>query len=313
MGHQDYRPRFLREDEVTGWQGGVHRFPDGKGIEQERRDLAVALHGDAERGGGRVGNQGILAQLAGTIRQAHADGHVLARLGSGELIGHLRKSEGEFHGITGQVATGDELRSGEDLAVLNACGTVEIPLKVHQNLGHQPVDLIPRGGDWRGDDILAEYLDDRSEEVVVNDLILILSDAERHVLVSNPRQHVHWVWGIVVYQHGREGCDGRSECLLLLAGLLVAAVEGVSDQFWVGGEHLLVEHRGDGVDVLPDQWEGRTDDLCAVIAETTSGVFWSSCDEHGRIIPFLECPAGARLVPNARVHTPSRAGGASGA
>ena len=73
-------------------------------------------------------------------------------------------------------------------AELKAAGldSVQISFQADQRIGHQPVHLVPGFADGRGDRG-AEDFDDRLEEISVHDLVLLGGDAERGVLVRDPR------------------------------------------------------------------------------------------------------------------------------
>src|SRR5699024_3669952 len=99
------------------------------------------------------------------------------------------------HRLGGQLLAGDDLGRGEDLAIGDAGGAVELALVVDEDLGHKPVDLVPGRGDLGGDDVLAEHLDDGGEEVVVDDGVLIFHDPQGYVLVTDAGEHLHRVRG----------------------------------------------------------------------------------------------------------------------
>ena len=79
--------------------------------------------------------------------------------------------------------------------------------------------------------------------------------------MADAGEHVHRIRCVIVHEHCSKGCDGGSQCLLLLPGLLVATIEGIGDQLRVGGEHLLIEDGGDLGDVRTNEREGLLDDL----------------------------------------------------
>ncbi|MBB3022814.1 hypothetical protein [Helcobacillus massiliensis] len=74
----------------------------------------------------------------------------------------------------------------EHVAGLDALVPAEVLLEVDEDLRHHPVDAVPRLGDISGDDIGAQHPDDRSEQVVVDDL----SDPEGGVLVADAREEI---------------------------------------------------------------------------------------------------------------------------
>ena len=138
---------------------------------------------------------------------------------------------------------------------------VQPVLEGDERAGHVPVDGVPRGGHVPGDHVGAEDLDDRGHQVLVDDPVLVLGDAEGDVLVPDPGQQRGGARPVRGDQQGRIGRDGGGERLLLGALGLVAAVEGVAQQLGVRGEHPPVEHRGDLLDVLTDEREGLPHDL----------------------------------------------------
>ena len=166
----------------------------------------------------------------------------------------------------GELLLGRDLGAAEDVAVGHAVGFIELRLVLDQHVGHEPVDGVPRLGDLGGHGV-AEHLRDRGHEVVVHDLVLVLADAQRDVLVGDAVQHHDRVRRVRVHELGGEGRDRGRERLLLRALLLVAAVEGVGDELRVRGEHLVVERLRDGLDVLTHRRERGLDDLGVLLAE----------------------------------------------
>jgi hypothetical protein len=53
--------------------------------------------------------------------------------------------------------------------------------------GHEPIDLVPSGGDSGGDGV-AQHVDDRPHEVVVHHLVLVGADAKGGMFVRDARQ-----------------------------------------------------------------------------------------------------------------------------
>jgi len=63
-----------------------------------------------------------------------------------------------------------------------------------------------------------------------------------------------------LHQSGGECGHRSSQCQLLGALCLVAAIEDSIQQFRMGGEQVLIEALGDILDVRADGWQGRLDD-----------------------------------------------------
>ncbi len=92
--------------------------------------------------------------------------------------------------------------------------------------------------------------------------VLLGRDAERGMLVRDPRQQLLWrVVGSGSSCKAANRGNSARECLLLLALLLVAPVEQVTFEFGVRGEHLSVEQRSDLADRCADSRQGGCDDL----------------------------------------------------
>ncbi len=212
------------------------------------------LDGDRADRGARGGDEAVLADLAGAVREFDLDRDVLAgpvggRGGAvrggdpeGGAVRRLRHPVGD--GPLAPHVTGDDPLLG-----------VEALLQGDQGVRHQPVDLVPGLGDLGGDG-LAEDLGDRLEEVLVDDRVLLAGDAEAGVLVGDAAEH-HVGPGVRVGEEvGGEGGDGARQGLLLEAGLLVAPVEEVADQGRVGREELGVEELGYVADGRPDGGQG---------------------------------------------------------
>ena len=229
-------------------------------VAQERGHLALGFHGDAVVGGVAF-DDGVLAQLARAVRQLHADRRVLARARRGEVT-----LQGV--GVDGVAELGF-LRDGggaEHVACLHAVRFVELAFVLDQDVGHQPVHLVPGLGDFWGDGV-TKHLDDGGHQVVVHDLVLVRRDAQRDVLVRDAVQHHHWVRRVGIHQLRGERRHRRRQRLLLRALLLVAAVERVGDELGVGGEHLVVEGLRDRLDVRAYRRERRLDDLGVLVAQ----------------------------------------------
>jgi hypothetical protein len=86
-----------------------------------------------------------------------------------------------------------------------------------QGVRHQPVDLVPGGGDL-GRDGVAEHLGDGGEQVLVDDAVLLRRDTERGVLVGDALQHRVRPLLRTLQQVRRERRDGSGQRLPLGAG-----------------------------------------------------------------------------------------------
>jgi len=142
----------------------------------------------------------------------------------------------------------------------DTCGGIEAAFDGDQCFGHCPVEFVPGGGDLRCHG-LTEHLEDRFEQILVHDLVLIGGHPQRCVFVRDPGQQRPQSLRIGIQLQGRETGDGRGQCALLVALLLVAAVEQVPLQLGMSGEHLLVEQRRDLADGRADSGQRCTDNL----------------------------------------------------
>ena len=147
------------------------------------------------------------------------------------------------------------------VTVRNPGTHVEIVFEVDQCLRHDPVHAVPRRGDLIGDGLGAQHGDDRGEQVLVDDRILVGRHAQRGVLVPDTRQQFCRMRQIRVDEMRCEGRDRRGEGALLRSLRLIAAVEQIADQLRVVGEHSPVELGRDLVDPRADQRKRRGDDL----------------------------------------------------
>lgn len=67
----------------------------------------------------------------------------------------------------------------------------------------------------------------------------------------------------------------------LIAFLLVAAVESVSNQLWMCSEHSLVKDRGDFINLAADQSKCCFDDFCVFCRECVAISNGLSGNDHG--------------------------------
>ena len=238
--------------------------PTAHVVVQHGGDLAavVELGGEAAAGPG-VAGEGVLADLAEPVRQGDLDADVLAREGGGDG-GVVGRFQGEGHGPGAGGGLGGNLPGGPHLAV--GLGGVEALLELDQGVRHEPVDLGPGLGDFRGDD-LGQVLGDGGEEVLVDHLVLRFGDAEGGVAVGDAGQHGLRQGARVADQMARESGDASGQGLLLVAVALVRAAEEPVQQFGVGGEEARIELGGDLPDPGTDQRQGGLDDGEGLVRE----------------------------------------------
>ena len=229
---------------------------DGTGVGAAGRD---GLDRDAPVAGpGRVG-EAVLPDLAGPVGQRHLDRDVLAGP-PGRQRAAVRGAEHERHGVRRLLQAPAQDQRAPDVAVGDAGLGVQALLDGDQGAGHVPVDLVP-GRRHVGGDRVPEHLHDRREQVLVDDRVLVLGDAERGVLVRDAGQHVERVAAVLGHQQGGVRRDRAGEGGLLVALRLVAAVEEVPLELGVGGEHAPVEDRGDVTDSGADDGQRGLDDV----------------------------------------------------
>ncbi len=174
--------------------------------------------------------------------------------GDGGVVGRF---QGEGHGAGAGGGLGGDPPRAPHRAV-GLCG-VEALLELDQRIRHEPVDLGPGFGDFRGDD-LGQVLGDGGEEVLVDHLVLRFGDAEGSVAVGDAGEHGLRQGAGVVHQVGGESGDAPGQGLLLVAVALVGAAEETVQQFRVRGEEPGVELGGDFTDPGTDQRQGGLDD-----------------------------------------------------
>ena len=154
----------------------------------------------------------------------------------------------------------------------------------------------------------AEHLADGPEEVLVDDRVLLLDDAEGGVLVGDAGQDGLGQGARVLEQVHRELHDRAGEGLGLLAVALVGAGEDAVEELGVGLEHVGVEQGRDLRHVLGDDGGGGLDDGAGLLGQ------------HGglRLLGGESCAGFARLHPAVAVGNsppgpfPQRATGISG-
>jgi hypothetical protein len=280
---QQQRPVGGVEYQVAEGGGDAQYVADADVVVQEGGDLAgrqvfvaaLALHRYLADRRVRRRAQAVLPDLVGAVRQRHLDGHVLSGPERGRC-GAVRRAQCERDDIRRLLVPVHDLPLAPDTAGHAATLGVQPGFQRDQRVGHQPVDLVPRLGDLGGDRV-AEHLDDRGEQVLVHDLVLLGGDAQGRVLVRDPRQHGVRPGVRVLHQVCGEPGYGAGERLPLRAGGLVAPVEQVAQQLGVGGEHPGVEPLGDVPDGRADDRQGGLDGGGGLLGEQRD-----SCDDwHG--------------------------------
>lgn len=237
-------------------------------------DLAVQLAGDLALGG--VGDvrhpfdgdapqvvawgvgQAVLAGLVDAVGHEHPDADVLAGAGRGNraVVGRAQQ---EGHHVRGLLPPLHDGPLTPRIARVDLCFLVEAGLPGDEGAGHQPVDLVPGGGHLGGDR-LAQYVGDRAEQVLVDDRVLVLGDAESGVLVGDAGEKgVRSGVGVVQQCRGEAG-DGPGQRPALFAACLAAALEQPVQQFGLLGEHGSVEAGRDLVQRPADGGQGGADD-----------------------------------------------------
>ncbi|MCY1234949.1 hypothetical protein D9M72_475480 [compost metagenome] len=224
---------------------------------------AVVLLGGERPARAGLAGQRVLADLAESVRELDLDAHVLSRKGGGDG-GVVGRFQGERHGAgAGGSLRGDPPRAPHHAVCL--CG-VEALFELDQRIRHEPVDLGPGFGDFRGND-LGEVLGDGGEEVLVDHLVLRFGDAEGGVAVGDAREHGLRESAGVVHQVGGESGDASGQGLLLVAVALVGAAEEPVQQLRVCCEESGVKLGGDFTDPGTDQGEGGLDDGEGLVRE----------------------------------------------
>ena len=208
-----------------------------------------------------IGNNGssIMADLAGTVGQRHLDRHVLTRTGRRQRA-PVGRAEHEGHRVGRLLQPTAQDQGSPHVSVRHVRGGVQAALDRDQRVGHVPVDLVPGSGDL-GRDRVTQHLHDGGEQVLVDDRVLVLGDAERGVLVCDAGQHLERVVSVLGHQQrGVRGYRSRESALLVTLGL-VASVEQITFELGVRREHPLVEDRSDVADGGTDDGQRGLDDL----------------------------------------------------
>lgn len=295
------------EHQVPVGDGDAQQVARAGVLVQVPGDLAVgralaahALHGDRPQPGAGGAGEAVLAYLAGPVRESDLDGDVLAgpEGGCGRVLGGAQQEGGD---VLGLLDPGGHLPGVPHIARQDALLRVEALLDGDQGARHQPVDLVPGGGDLRGDRV-AQDVGDGREQMGVHHLVLLRGHPERGVLVGDPLQHHVGPGAGPLDQLGREGGDGARERPPLVAGGLVAPVEQVPQQLGVGGEELLVEEVGDVPDGRADGGKGGADSGGGPVGEHDGAPYWN-----------VRCIFIGRGRPRRRVGSFARRGGVQSA
>ncbi|CVN70088.1 Uncharacterised protein [Streptococcus pneumoniae] len=277
---------LVLEGDVAVGVGQLDDVADLHVLDEHGRDLAalVQLHGDDTFGGGLgLLGEGVLAALAQAVLYLQAHGHVAAGPAAGlrGVVGRL-EAEGDGRVAGGLLRDDPPVRPHPVVGLLG----VEALLDLDEGVGHEPVDLGPGVG-HRGGDGVAEHLADGPEEVLVDDRVLLLDDAEGGVLVGDAGQDGLGQGARVLEQVHRELHDRAGEGLGLLAVALVGAGEDAVEELGVGLEHVGVKQGRDLRHVLGDDGGGGLDDGVGLLGQ------------HGglRLFGGESCAGFARLHP----------------
>ena len=100
------------------------------------------------------------------------DGDVLARRGSRRTGAPSARAQPEGGDVRGLLATRSTTFHSRQTSPRRARSRVQPLLDGDEGVGHQPVDLVPGGGDL-GRDGVAEHLGDGGEQVLVDDAVLL--------------------------------------------------------------------------------------------------------------------------------------------
>ena len=138
--------------------------------------------------------------------------------------------------------------------------------------------------------------------MIMNNLVLVFCNPQRHMLVPNAGQHLIWVRFIRVNQHRSKHRDRRGQRFGLIAMLLIATIEQIGNKLRMSGEHLLVEHRRDVVDPGANKWKGGADHLGMGVGKpgTVSGGSWRvmvmDVVRHGDKAPYFTCRGAGSYI-----------------
>jgi hypothetical protein len=299
---EDQRTAGVVEHDVAEGQREGDDIADVHALVEEVRDFALgptapAHPFDRELATLAVVGSGeaVLPRLTGAVGHPHPQAHVLAgeRGPHGPVVGPL---DPEGHDVVGLLEPLLDLPlPPHDLRAYPA-GAVETAFHVGERERHQPVDLAPGRGHLGGDGV-ADNVADRPHEVVVDDLVLVRPQAERSVLVRDPRQQAVRQPVGVVHQGAGEHGHGLRQGSLLGAFGLVAAVEHPVEKFRVLAEQVPVEPLGDLPDVLPDHRQGRRDDGPGLLGQRQHRSFLPPRDVLGVPVslPRRGAPCGSPL------------------
>jgi hypothetical protein len=132
--------------------------------------------------------EAVLADLASAAKQIHGDRDVLTRSGKGECTS-VGRCQDERDSVGGLLNPATYHQLAPDLPRLYARHPHTAFLHRDQVVGHVPIELVPGGCDLFGDGI-AQHVDDRREEVLADDGVLLSDGPERGVLVRDPRKEL---------------------------------------------------------------------------------------------------------------------------
>ena len=189
----------------------------------------------------------ILPELASPVRKFRTNRNILTRLVYWQRLRCIFTLDDKLNNTTAELLAVQDTRIDEYIPRLNTSIGIQACLKVDQQIGHNPKDILPSGSNRRGDHISTENSNDSPKKVVVYDLVLLPGYTKGHMLMSDTREkpvrHVSF-W---VHQHCSK-CRYRGSKRTLLSPLaLVPAVEHVVDKLRVRLKHGLVEMTSDFV------------------------------------------------------------------
>src|SRR5699024_1958775 len=235
----------ILQDEFAGGESSLDGIADFDVLPQVAGYFALCFYGNTVLTG-VAADDGVLAKLAGAIGKLDADGGVLTWLWLGEV---------SFEYILGDAIGEDILFEylclAEHITWFNVIGGVQGLFMCNQNFRHNPVHGGPGCCDVFSDRFTENFCYGR-EQVVMDNLVLVFSDAKGYVLVGDAVEQLYWIWRYGVDLNGCKGDQGCGQGFLLFARVLVASVAGVTQQLWMRGKHHAVEGVRNGLNIFAD-------------------------------------------------------------